>query len=88
MPKSKTRGSLKEHRKKVTDRNSTLKGNKRKMETYYNKMMSDAYEKFVSENSSIISGTTNSETVDIESTDINDIKVDYIPVLPENTIEQ
>lgn len=88
MPKSKTRGSLKEHRKRVIHRNNTIKGEKRKMEAFYNNMMNDAYEKFLAENPSINSGTTQTEIVDVESTNINDINVDYNPVTPENTIEQ
>jgi hypothetical protein len=88
MPKSKTRGSLKEHKKRVTDRNTTLRGNKRKMESLYKKMMTDAYEKFLTENPQISSGNTETEDVEIESTNINDINVDYTPVNPENTIEQ
>jgi hypothetical protein len=88
MPKSKTRGSLKEHRKRVIHRNNTIKGERRKMESFYNNMMSEAYEKFLAENPSINSGNTETEIVDVEPTNINDINVDYTPVTPENTIEQ
>jgi hypothetical protein len=88
MPKSKTRGSLKEHRKRVIHRNNRIKGEKRKMEELYNNMMSEAYEKFLAENPSITSGITQTEVVDVESANINDINVDYTPITPEDVIEQ
>jgi hypothetical protein len=88
MPKSKTRGSLKEHRKRVIHRNNTIKGEKRKMESFYNNMMNEVYEKFLAENPSLMSGTTESEVVEKETTKVNDINVEYTPVTPDKTIEQ
>ena len=38
MPKSKTRGSLKEHRKRVAHRNNTIKGLRKKAQAEYQEM--------------------------------------------------
>jgi hypothetical protein len=44
MPKSKTRGSLKEHKKRVETRNNTLRGLKRKAEAEYKEMFEKTME--------------------------------------------
>lgn len=104
MPTSKTRGSRKEHRKRVIHRNNTIKGERRKMEQRYQEMMKEAYEKFLVENEGKFSGETenvetaqnveiNIEGQDINITDVNenqpvDIKVDYIPVSQDITEEE
>ena len=45
MPKSKTRGSLKEHRKRVVNRNNTIKGLQRKAQAEYQAMFTETMEK-------------------------------------------
>jgi hypothetical protein len=73
MPTSKTRGSRKEHRKRVIHRNNTIKGERRKMEQRYQEMMKEAYEKFLVENEGKFSGETEnvetSENVNINLED-------------------
>lgn len=70
MPKSKTRGSLKEHRKRVQHRNNTLKGLKRKMQAEYKEMFEKTMEtlkaQYQAEN-----GETMSVDAEIISEDIN-----------------
>jgi len=44
MPKSKTRGSLKEHKKRVETRNNTLRGLKRKAQAEYQEMFEKTME--------------------------------------------
>jgi hypothetical protein len=92
MPKSKTRGSLKEHRKRVIIRNQRILGEKRKMEQFYNNMMNEVYEKFLAENPQLnSSGQTETEVVETQTEDgknINDISVDYTPVVPDAEIKQ
>lgn len=44
MPKSKTRGSRKEHNKKVKHRNNVVKGNIRKMKEEYDKLFEQQME--------------------------------------------
>ena len=70
MPKSKTRGSLKEHRKRVQHRNNTLKGLKRKMQAEYKEMFEKTMEtlkaQYQAEN-----GETMSVDAEIISDEIN-----------------
>ena len=84
MPKSKTRGSLKEHRKRVTHRNNTIKGLKRKAQEEYQKMFNETMEKLKAQYQN-----ENGETVNIDTEIISDeINVtDAEVVTPEVTDE-
>lgn len=61
MPKSKTRGSLKEHRKRVTHRNNTLKGQSRAFQKILNDQMEELRKKY--EEAQTQSGITENEVV-------------------------
>jgi hypothetical protein len=62
MPKSKTRGTRKQHRVRVIARNATLRGERRKLEEKYQKMMQESYEKFMVENPQLSGNTENIDT--------------------------
>lgn len=79
MPKSKTRGSLKEHRKRVQHRNNTLKGLKRKMQAEYKEMFEKTMEtlkaQYQVENGETMSVDAEIISDEIVSGDINQINV-------------
>ncbi len=79
MPKSKTRGSLKEHRKRVQHRNNTLKGLKRKMQAEYKEMFEKTMEtlkaQYQAENGETMSVDAEIISDEIVSGDINQINV-------------
>ena len=62
MPKSKTRGTRKQHRVRVEARNARLRGERRKLEEKYQKMMQESYEKFMAENPQLSGDTENIDT--------------------------
>ena len=64
MPKSKTRGSLKEHRKRVTHRNNILKGQSRAFQNILNDQMEELRKKY--EEAQAQSGITENEVVDAQ----------------------
>lgn len=86
MPKSKTRGSLKEHRKRVQHRNNVQKGLKRKMQAEYQEMFEKTMETLKAQYMN-----ENGETVDLNTEIIGDateINVNDAEVLtPEVTDE-
>lgn len=67
MPKSKTRGSLKEHRKRVQTRNNTLRGLRKKMEKEYQEMFNQKMEELKAQYQ-----TENGETINLETKVISD----------------
>ena len=79
MPKSKTRGSLKKHRKRVQHRNNTLKGLKRKMQAEYKEMFEKTMEtlkaQYQAENGETMSVDAEIISDEIVSGDINQINV-------------
>ena len=79
MPKSKTRGSLKEHKKRVETRNNTLRGLKIKAQAEYQEMFEKTMEtlkaKYQDEN-----GETTEINTEIIS-DVTDINVTDSEVL-------
>ncbi|NBO72087.1 MAG: hypothetical protein EBU66_14840 [Bacteroidetes bacterium] len=73
MPKSKTRGSLKEHRKRVQTRNNTLRGLRKKAQEEYQKMFNETMEKLQAQYQ-----TENGEILDINAEvvgEVNDVNV-------------
>lgn len=79
MPKSKTRGSLKEHRKRVQHRNNVQKGLKRKMQAEYQEMFEKTMETLKAQYMS-----ENGETVDLNAEvlgDATEINVNEVEVL-------
>lgn len=62
MPKSKTRSTRKQHRVRVEARNSRLRGERRKLEEKYRKMMQESYDKFMVENPQLSGNTENIDT--------------------------
>lgn len=71
MPKSKTRGSLKEHRKRVETRNNTIRGLKRKAQEEYQQMFNETMEKLKAQYQS-----ENGEMMDINAEIISDEIID------------
>jgi hypothetical protein len=67
MPKSKTRGSLKEHRKRVAHRNNTIKGLRKKAQEEYQQMFAETMEKLKAQYQN-----ENGETVNIDTEIISD----------------
>jgi hypothetical protein len=67
MPKSKTRGSLKEHRKRVEHRNNTIRGLKRKAQAEYQEMFEKTMESLKAQYMN-----ENGETVDLNAEVIGD----------------
>lgn len=61
MPKSKTRGSSKEHKKRVTHRNKTLKGQQNAFQKILNNQMEELRKKY--EETQAQSGITENEVV-------------------------
>lgn len=64
MPKSKTRGSLKEHRTRVKHRNNTLKGQQNAFQKILNDQMEELKRKY--EEAQAQSGITENEVVAAE----------------------
>ena len=62
MPKSKTRGSLKEHRKRVIHRNNTIKGLRKKAREEYEAAFNETMEKLKAQYQS-----ENGETMDVNA---------------------
>ena len=63
MSKSKLRGGKKAHNKRVKLRNQNIVTKRKKMEDEYNKMMKDAYDKFLASNPTI-SGETDTQSTE------------------------
>lgn len=86
MPKSKTRGSLKEHKKRVETRNNTLRGLKRKAQAEYKEMFEKTMETLKVQYQS-----ENGETTEINAeiiADVTDLNLtDAEVVIPEVTDE-
>lgn len=61
MPKSKTRGSSKEHKKRVTHRNNTIKGQQNAFQKILNDQMEELKRKY--EDAQAQSGITENEVV-------------------------
>ena len=84
MPKSKTRGSLKEHRKRVEHRNNTIRGLKRKAQAEYQEMFEKTMESLKAQYQA-----ENGETVELDTNfiggvnevDVNDVEI----ITPEVT---
>ncbi len=68
MPKSKTRGSLKEHKKRVETRNNTLRGLKRKAQAEYQEMFEKTMETLKAKYQD-----ENGETTEINTEIISDV---------------
>ena len=88
MPKSKTRGSLKEHKKRVETRNNTLRGLKRKAQVEYQEMFEKTMEtlkaQYQAENGETMDINAEIISDEIVSGDINQINVtDFEVVTPE-----
>jgi hypothetical protein len=87
MPKSKTRGSLKEHRKRVEHRNNTIRGLKRKAQAEYQEMFEKTMESLKAQYMS-----ENGETVELDANfiggvnevDVNDVEIITPEVSDEN----
>lgn len=104
MPKSKTRGTRKQHRKKVESRNTRLKGEQRKIEKKYQQMMDETYQKFMVDNKELSGHTENNNTsenvnisLDEKDRGINitneegkpaNIEVDYKPITQSITDQE
>ena len=78
MPKSKTRGSLKEHRQRVQHRNNTQKGLRRKMQEEYQAMFEKTMEtlkaQYQNENGETVELST--EVIgDVSEINVNDVEV-------------
>lgn len=86
MPKSKTRGSLKEHKKRVATRNNTIRGLKRKAQAEYQEMFEKTMEAMKAQYQN-----ENGETTELNAEvigDVNDINVTEAEVVtPEVTDE-
>jgi hypothetical protein len=86
MPKSKTRGSLKEHRKRVEHRNNTIRGLRRKAQAEYQEMFEKTMESLKAQYQA-----ENGETINLDSEvvgDVTDLNVtDAEVVTPEVTDE-
>ena len=79
MPKSKTRGSLKEHRKRVQHRNNTIKGLRKKAQAEYQEMFEKTIESLRAQYQS-----ENGETTEINTEIVGEINVaDAEVVTPE-----
>ena len=86
MPKSKTRGSLKEHKTRVTHRNNTIRGLKKKAQAEYQEMFEKTMEtlkaQYQDEN-----GEINELTAEVVG-DVTDLNVTDVEVVtPEVTNE-
>jgi flagellar motility protein MotE (MotC chaperone) len=89
MPKSKTRGSLKEHRKRVQHRNQTLNGLRKKAQAEYKEMFEKTMEslkaQYQAENGEMMDVNAEIISDEIVSGDINQIDVnDAEIVTPQN----
>ena len=87
MPKSKTRGSLKEHRKRVTHRNNTIKGLRKKAQEEYQQMFAETMEKLKAQYQNENGETTelNAEVVgDVTELNVSDVEVINPNVADEN----
>jgi hypothetical protein len=87
MPKSKTRGSLKEHKKRVETRNNTLRGLKRKAQAEYQEMFEKTMEtlkaQYQNENGEI--SEINAEIIaDVTELNVSDVEVVTPEVKDEN----
>jgi hypothetical protein len=87
MPKSKTRGSLKEHKKRVETRNNTLRGLKRKAQAEYQEMFEKTMEtlkaQYQNENGEI--SEINTEIIaDVTELNVSDVEVVTPEVKDEN----
>ncbi len=76
MPKSKTRGSLKEHRKRVQHRNQTLIGLRKKAQAEYKEMFEKTMEslkaQYESENGEIMDVNAEIISDEIITPEVND----------------
>jgi hypothetical protein len=83
MPKSKLRGGVKAHNKRVSLRNSTLKGLRKKAQEEYESMFNETLEKLKSQYQD-----ENGETTEINTDvvgEVNDINVtDVEVVIPQS----
>jgi hypothetical protein len=89
MPKSKTRGSLKEHKKRVQHRNQTLIGLRKKAQAEYKEMFEKTMEslkaQYQDENGEMTDVNAEIISDEIVSGDINQIDVnDAEFVTPQN----
>ncbi len=87
MPKSKTRGSLKEHRKRVAHRNNTIKGLRKKAQEEYQQMFAETMEKLKAQYQNENGETTelNAEVVgDVTELNVSDVEVINPNVADEN----
>jgi hypothetical protein len=87
MPKSKTRGSLKEHKKRVETRNNTLRGLKRKAQAEYQEMFEKTMEnlkaQYQNENGEITE--LNAEIIaDVTELNVTEVEVVKPEVINEN----
>jgi len=86
MPKSKLRGGAKAHNKRVTTRNNTIRGLKRKAQAEYQEMFEKTMETLKAQYQS-----ENGETTDLNTEvvgDVTDIKITDVEVItPEVTDE-
>ena len=78
MPKSKTRGSLKEHRKRVQHRNQTLTGLRKKAQAEYKELFEKTMESLKAQYQS-----ENGEIMDVNAEIISD-KIVTPDVIDEN----
>jgi hypothetical protein len=86
MPKSKTRGSLKEHRKRVKHRNNTIRGLKRKAQAEYQEMFEKTMESLKAQYQD-----ENGETTDLNTEvvgDVTDINVTDAEVITPEVIDE
>jgi hypothetical protein len=86
MPKSKTRGSLKEHKKRVEHRNNTIRGLKRKAQAEYQEMFEKTMESLKAQYQD-----ENGETTDLNTEvvgDVTDINVTDAEVITPEVIDE
>jgi hypothetical protein len=86
MPKSKTRGSLKEHKKRVEHRNNTIRGLKRKAQAEYQEMFEKTMESLKAQYQA-----ENGETTDLNTEvvgDVTDINVTDAEVITPEVIDE
>jgi hypothetical protein len=91
MPKSKLRGGAKAHKKRVTSRNNTIKGLKKKAQVEYQEMFEKTMEtlkaQYQSENGETMDVNAEIISDEIVGGDINQINVnESVVVTPEVTV--
>jgi hypothetical protein len=90
MPKSKLRGGAKAHNKRVTHRNNTIRGLKRKAQAEYQEMFEKTMEtlkaQYQAENGEMMDVNAEIISDEIVSGDLNQIDVTDVEVVTPKTV--